>query len=210
MRTAFRITLGTVILIAVAAGLLHLAWTYIQGIRFQMSGFSTDFGDLVNRNLLAPWRPDQEGFLIRTGMWCPPGTEPGWPKTRRQCAFVGGGIRGCSVLTYGRSCAVIGVPETYFRDPHFRESLRVALSNLCAAFPVAAPTEPTRRRLPDIYHILGCSGGRSVSLSVHIEVKDFWVAPPYKIRTDISSQITAIAHFSARTKEITMVSGPNK
>src|SRR5262245_47945868 len=104
----FRGTLGKVIFLAVGVGLLYLVWAYAEGIRFQMSGFSGDFGQLVNRNLLAPWHTDGESY-ISAGTWCAPGDGPDWPRTRSQCSFVGGGVAGCSIFTYGRSCAVIGV-----------------------------------------------------------------------------------------------------
>jgi hypothetical protein len=118
----FRGTLGKAILIAAGVGLLYLASAYVEGIRFQMSGFAGDFGQLVNRNLLAPWQADED-FHIWTGKWCTPGKGPDWPRTRSQCAFVGGAVAGCSIFTYGRSCAVIGMPKVYFDDEHFRESL---------------------------------------------------------------------------------------
>jgi hypothetical protein len=104
------------------------------------------------------------------------------------------------MLTYGRSCAVIGVPAIYFRDPHFRESLRIALGNLCAAFPPSARTKLDK--LPNIYHVLRCSSGRPASLSVHIDIKDWKLEPPYIIEINPSVRRVATAYFSADTEEL--------
>jgi hypothetical protein len=193
------------ILIGMGSGLLYLAWAYINGIWLQMSNFTSDFGQLVNRNLLAPWQPDED-FFIWTGRWCAPGSDRDWPKTRKECAFLGAAVAGCSALTYGRSCAVISVPKIYFDDPSFRQSLRVALANLCAAF--ATPRdEPMRARLPGIYYHLGCGDDRAVSLSVYINVLDIKIEPPYAVHIPPPfPKRVAVAYFSAWSKQISLVS----
>jgi hypothetical protein len=192
-------TLKRAILVTSIVGVFYFAWAFYQGVRLQLSGFYSDFAKVVNSNLL--WEIS-EGYSIGGKTWCAPGNGPDWPKERSQCVFVGGAIAGCSVLTFGRSCAVIGVPKTYFDNAHFRESLRVALSNLCAVF-----NAPKRARQPYIYFTLGCGGNRSVSLSVYIDVMDIAVEPPYniEIRSSPATLLTR-AYFSAWTHQITMIS----
>ena len=204
-RNRFRLTRGRMmILLAVALGLLWLVGAYIKGVQFQISGFHHDFSTLVNRNLLGPWE-DGESFQIRSDKRCAPGTEPGWPRTRWRCTFVGGGVQGCPILTYGRSCAVIGVPKTLFDAPHFRESLRVALSDLCAVF-----RERGRPWQPGDHYLLyrGCDHGRAVSFNVYINVHDSVVEPPYTIdiRSHVPRKRLAVYYFSSWTKNITMIS----
>jgi hypothetical protein len=191
----------------VAGGLLYLVAAYIEGVRYQMSGFYGDFGALVNRNLLGAWEGG-EPFPIRTGKWCEPGSEPDWPSTRSQCSFVGGAVDGCSMFTCGRSCAVIGVPATYFDDPHFREALRVALSDLCAIFHGAHRRPRPLRPGEGLYHSLGCASGGAASLSVYIHVSDSKVEPPYRIQIPLNAgpRRVALAYFSAWTRQITLIS----
>lgn len=197
-------TLAWVIFPVAGIGLLYLASAYVGGIQYQMSGFYGDFAQLVNRNLLAPWEPGEE-FRIRAGKWCAPGIGPDWPRTRSQCAFVGGAVDGCSIFTYGRSCAVIGVPRIYFDDQHFRESLRIALTNLCAVFPLGTQY---RLRRPSLYDSLGCTDGRGASLAVYIHVSNSVVEPPYTIRIPplVAPKRVALAYFSAWTKQISLIS----
>jgi hypothetical protein len=192
-------TLKKAILLLSIVAVLYIAWAFYQGIRLQLSGFSSDFAEAVNRNLL--WDTGERSPNAgRT--WCAPGNEPDWPKARSQCSFVGGGIAGCSTLTFGRSCAVIGVPKIYFDDLHFREALRVALSDLCAVFDVQKrPWQPT------IYFALGCAYGGHASLSVYIYIRDITIEPPYHIKLIPSTpRPSAQAYFSAWTKQITMIS----
>jgi hypothetical protein len=207
VKNFLRITPTKVVFVAITLGFLYVAGLYVEGLRMQSSVFDSDFGDLVNRNLLAPWQPDQERFAIMSGIWCAPGTDAGWPKTRSRCALVGGAVQGCSPFTYGRSCAVIGTPKVFFDDPHFRESLRVALSDLCAVFRQQGVRSRTAPTLPRIYDTLGCSSRRPVSLDVYIRVRDSNVTPPYTIQP--GSTLVAAAYFSARSKDITLLSTGN-
>lgn len=199
----FRGTLGKIILAAVGVGLLYLAWAYVEGIRYQMSNFAGSFELLVNRNLLAPWHADEK-FYLEGDKWCAPGTGPHWTKTRRQCTFVGGAIAGCSVFTYGRSCAVIGVPKVYFDDQHFRDALRIALSNLCLAFP---PGTQYRASRPLLYDAFYCQEGKPISFSVYINVRDNKVEPPYNINARLPGpRLVAKWYFSAWSGQITLIS----
>jgi hypothetical protein len=99
---------------------------------------------------------------------------------------------------------VIGVPKVYFDDEHFRESLRIALSDLCAAFP---PSTQYRPRRPYMYDTLGCADGRAASLSVYINVRDTRIEPPYNIDIQTpGAKLVAVAYFSASTKQVTIIS----
>jgi hypothetical protein len=185
--------------------LLYLSLSYMYGLFLEMTTYGTDLSEAVNRNLLAPWEPDKEPFSITSRSNCSVGSGPGWPRTRKNCFFVGNwGPEPCSPFSYGRTCATVSVPSFYFDDSDFREALRSALQDLCAVFkaPAAAAHLAHTGDLPMSARGIGCSTTGSLSLSIYIVILDGVGDPPIRFREGVT-KIASTMYFSATAREIT-------
>jgi hypothetical protein len=191
-------------LLTLSIAVVYLLLSFIYGIFLEITTYHSDLAELVNRNLLAPWRPSKEEFRITSRSNCPIGNGPDWPKTRKNCFYVGGWLREpCSPFNYGRSCATIAVSSILFNDEVFRDALRSALQDLCGVFktPFVREYLANNGNLPMAARTFGCSMTRRVSLSMYIIILDNVADPPIGFREGVT-KIADTMYFSTTTGEI--------